>query len=681
LRPFYARHSLLAWCLAVGVATLHAPPASALPPLRQWTFERPSYGALDRNIADHFLVNQNGVWHLFYTNLSMPLDPAVYIGHAVSTDLINWTEHAPAIVASPGSPDWRSRGVWAPMVLAKPGGGWVMAYTGVSSTSAQRIGFLTSNDLETWTPFNDSLPFEPDSIRYAWTATAYSNARDPHLVLQNGVWHMLYCARRVDGAPAIGHAESADLVSWTHDDPLLVQGGGWSSPDMESPAVTFFGGKTYLYWTQFNNVVAQGDSLLDDWAAKPVTILPAGFSAPELTPIGNTLLYSRRRLSPCNTFQTYIWFDTLDTNTYPFQILPPHPLAGFTVLNGTAFLSQPSFGDGQADRGEIPADPAGLYWLSSREYLPEPSPSYTCGEEHGADQTGLVASDPFVLNGDSVAVEIQGANSPDSAYVLLYDECTQTTITRFTGSSETLTPMHTSVGNARGRTVSWRIADLLTRPGGWIVIDNLGERASAALADPPVTPTVAWVAPAGGENLQRAHTFRIRYNVSIGGGPVDSLVVYLTDPQSSVLLRQIKPSVGSTNILWTTPDTLLYTARLRMVAYAHSGAWGCATSNSFAIGASTGVDPSRLGGLLRVSYDASGARLEGRVAQLQEDGVLEVFDLRGRRVAVPWHGHDGQSFSLVIGRDLAGQRLAPGVYFARLHQADLVWQTKFVQFR
>ena len=661
-----------------GVALLSSPVHAVLP-LQQWSFERPSYGALTRNIADDYFVQHNGVWHLFYTNLLMPTEPVEYIGHAVTTDFINWTEHAPAIVAAPDAPEWRQQAVWAPMIVARPGGGWIMAFTGVSTTSTQRIGFLTSDDLETWTPLADSLPFEPDSTRYAWTATAYSNARDPHLVLLNGVWHMLYCARTVDGTPAIGHSESPDLLSWTHDDPLLTEGVGWGFPDMESPGTVAFGGKTYLYWSQFGNQVVEGDSLLSDWAHLPVAALANG-TAPELVPSGSGLLYSRRRISPCDRNQTFLWFDSLATSSFPFQVVPPDPLGGFTLLAGDAFVGQPSFGDGQADRGETPADPVGLYWLSSREYLPEPSGTYTCGEDHGPEQTGILASDPFVLNGDSLAVEIQGASSPDSAYVQLRDECTQTTILRFTGGSESLTPMSAPVGNARGRTVSIRIADLLTRPGGWIGVDNLGERASAGLGNPPSTPTVTWTAPAGGENLPRAKPFRIRYTVS-GGGTIDSLVVFLTDPESSVLLRQIKPSVGSTNINWVTPDTLLYAARLRMVAYAHSGAWGCGTSNSFAIGASTAVDPGDLGGLLRVSYDASGAHLEGRVAKLDEEGLLEIFDLRGRRVAVPWRGNEGQTFALSVVHDDHGRRLAPGVYFARLRQADLVWQAKFVQLR
>src|SRR5262249_39507364 len=154
-----------------------------------------------------------------------------------------------------------------------------------------------------------------DSIRYAWTATAYSNARDPHLVLQNGIWHLLYCARAVDGTPAIGHAESADLLSWTHDDPLLTSGLGWGYADVESPGVTFFGGKTYLYWSQFGNHVAQGDSLLSNWGAIQSYVLPSG-TAGELIPSGTSLLYSRRRVSSCDPNQTFLWFDSLATSSY-----------------------------------------------------------------------------------------------------------------------------------------------------------------------------------------------------------------------------------------------------------------------------------------------------------------------------------------------------------------------------
>src|SRR5262245_17197674 len=482
-----ARYPRLAWGLAVVffvLAALPARSAHAQVALKHWSFERPSYGGLTRNIADDYLVKKDGLWHLFYTNLYVPGEPVEYIGHAVSADLINWTEHTPPIIASPDASAWRGVEVWAPMIVDRPGGGWIMAYTGLCETGAQRMGFMTSNDFETWTPFNDSLPFEPDSIRYAWSATTYSSARDPHLVLQNGVWHLLYCARTADGVPAIGHAESPDLINWTHDDPLLTQGAGWQSPELESPGVTFFGGKTYLFWSYAGSRVAQGASLTSDWNNTISSFLESHATAPELVPSGNGLLFSRRRISPCNNFQTYLWFDSLNTQTYPFQIIPRNPLSGFTAVSGSAYSGQPAFGDGPSDRGEVPADPDGLYWLSSREDVSEPYPPFSCGQEKSYEQMGTLASDLFILNGDSLSVSVQGANSPDSAYVLLRDECTGTTIVRFTGGTETLVKKSAWVGNARGRTVSWRISDQLTRPGGWIGADDLAERASSGLGNP-----------------------------------------------------------------------------------------------------------------------------------------------------------------------------------------------------
>src|SRR5262245_23686915 len=147
------------------------------------------------------------------------------------------------------------------MIAERPGGGWIMAYTGVSETLSQRIGFLTSDDLETWTPLADSLPFEPDSSLYRWTATAWANARDPHLVLIQGIWHLLYCAWTPDAFAAMGHAESTDLIHWTHHGPLLRLGDFPAPPDLESPAVLFLQGKTYLYWSWKGCRIARGDSL------------------------------------------------------------------------------------------------------------------------------------------------------------------------------------------------------------------------------------------------------------------------------------------------------------------------------------------------------------------------------------------------------------------------------------
>lgn len=682
MRFVLPRQRPLTWWLAILLAGSLATPSFALPTLRQWTFERPSYGGLNRNIADDYLVKSGGVWHLFYTNLYMPLDPSVYIGHATSTDLVEWTEHTPVLTASPDQPWWRNQSVWAPMVADLPGGGWVMAYTGVCETGAQRLGFLTSSNLENWTPLADETPFEPDSVIYSWSGTTWANCRDPHLALVNNTWHLLYAARAVDGRPAVGWAESPDLVTWTHHDPLLAEAGtGWNWPDLESPGVAFFNGKTYLYYSWMGCRIEEGDSLAADWTAAPMTVIETFSSAPELQASGTGLLMSRRRLSTCNSYQTYLWFDSLKTNTWPFTIVPRPALPGFTVLDGDAFAGQPSFGDGQATRGETPASPAGLYWLSSREYWPEPAPMYQCAEDNGSSQQGAVRSDNFILNGDSVAVRVQGADSPDSAYVLLRDECSGQTLVRFSGGTPELTTKTGYVGNGRGRTVSWRITDMLTRPEGWIGTDNLEERASAGLGNPPTQPTVTWVAPVGGENLQKNKPFRIRWTTT-GGGTLDSLILYLVDPSGDGLKRQIPLPTGGTNLNWVTPDTLLYTARLRIVAYSQSGAWGCATSNMFAIGATVDAESFATTGSLWSRYDARGAWLEGHTSpDLEDEGVLELFDIRGRRVAEPWRGRPAATFRVPLAQGIDGTPLKPGVYFARLRQGSLVWQARAVILR
>ena len=682
MRLVLPRQKPLTWWLAIFLAGSLATPSFALPPLRRYTFERPSYGGLNRNIADDYLVKSGGLWHLFYTNLYMPAEPVVYIGHATSPDLTDWTEHAPVLVASPSEPWWRTQSVWAPMVTDRPGGGWVMAYTGVGDTGAQRLGFLTSDDLETWTPLPPDSAFEPDTTIYAWSATTWSSCRDPHLVRINNVWHLLYAARAADGRPSVGWAESPDLVTWTQHAPLLAQeGAGWSWPDLESPGITFFGGKTYLYYSWMGCRIEQGDSLASDWVNAPLSLIETFSSAPELQTSGSGLLMSRRRLSSCNTYQTYLWFDSLKTTTWPFTIVPRPALPGFTNLDGSAFTAQPSFGDGQATRGETPAAPAGLYWLSSREYWPEPAPQYECAEEMGAAQTGAMRSDAFVLNGDSVAVRVQGANSPDSAYVLLRDDCSGQTMARFSGGTPDLATKSAYVGFGRGRTVSWRITDGLTRPEGWIGTDNLEERASDGLANPPTSPTLTWVAPVGGESLQKNKAFRIRWTLN-GGGTVDSLILYLVDSTGDGLKRQMSIPVSNTNINWTTPDTLLYTARLRLVAYAHSGAWGCNTSNTFAIGATTDASAFAATGGLWARYDARGAWLEGQTSpDLEDEAVLELFDIRGRRVAEPWRGRPASSFRVAVTRAIDGTSLKPGVYFARLRQGPLLWQARAVLLR
>src|SRR5688572_7361840 len=154
LRPGFAaaaRTVALALGLAVaGLAGGTGPrDAAAAAVHTRIDFETPGYGAFGRRISDHFLLELGGTFHLFYTELPTPQTPTSRIGHASSTDLVHWSERPTVIVA--GSPSWMSTGTWAPHVIARPGGGWMMLFTGRNAAGAQSIGGLTSADLDTWT--------------------------------------------------------------------------------------------------------------------------------------------------------------------------------------------------------------------------------------------------------------------------------------------------------------------------------------------------------------------------------------------------------------------------------------------------------------------------------------------------------------------------------------------------
>lgn len=660
-----------------GNASLTAP-AAAEPALRRWTFEQCAFGGPTRSISDHYFLHHEGLWHLFYTHLATGVEPQVFIGHAVSADRRDWSERAPVVTADAEAPAWRRLAVWAPMLAEGPDGGWVMAITGVDEKQAQRIGLLHSDDLESWAPLAGATPFSPDTAIYAWTDTAYSTCRDPHLFFEDGVWHLLFTARTAAGLAAIGHATSPDLLGWTQHDPLLAGWAPWAYPDAESPGLMRFGGE-YVLWYTFSGVrMLRADSLAGPWPADSYFLLDIEASGAELVPSGDGLFLSRRRTDRCHPGQTLIWTDSLDTAGGSFRIVPWEQLPWFSADGGLAFLDQPSFGDGQEARGEPPAGPSGLFWLSSREYHPLPSYLNWCGREAGAAPVGRLRSEPFVLAGDSVAVRINGADSPDSAYVLLRDACTGEEIVRFTGGgAEVLTPQSASVGARRGRPMEWRIADLLERPGGWIGVDDLEERASPGLGPLPKAPEVTWLAPAGGENFLSGEPVALAWQTS--AGVPDSLVLYLTYDRGETLLRQAVIAGDSTTFTWTVPDSLHFDTRLRLVAYAGMGAASCATSQPFRMNAAVGVPPELpAGGALRAVYGAAGVWLEGEAGgPAGQPATLTLFDLRGRKVGTLWQGRAGEAFRVRVGQG-GGETLAPGVYFARLRAGPSVWRASLV---
>jgi beta-fructofuranosidase len=193
-------------------------------------------------VWDFWFADDGELFHLFFLKASRALlDPdrrhwRATIGHATSTDLRDWTEHADAVIPD-DSPAFDDLATWTGSVVRDADGTWRMFYTAVSRAEGgltQRISSVVSDDLFTWRREHGRQVLEPDPRWYEtidareWPDQAW---RDPWVFRAADGWHMLVTARAKHGAPddrgVIGHATSPDLVTWTVQPPLSEPGAGF----------------------------------------------------------------------------------------------------------------------------------------------------------------------------------------------------------------------------------------------------------------------------------------------------------------------------------------------------------------------------------------------------------------------------------------------------------------------
>jgi beta-fructofuranosidase len=212
---------------------------------------------------DFWLADDGVDYHAFYLKASRALgDPErrhwnVTIGHAVSPDLVSWTEVADAL--TPGPPKtFDDVATWTGSIVRADDGTWHMFYTGACSAEdglKQRIGLATSTDLHTWDKHPDAV-LESDPHWYEtlpeaqWHDEAW---RDPWVFRDpagNG-WHMLLTARAntgpADQRGVIGHAISDDLLHWQALPPLSQPGAGFGH--LEVPQVETVDGRPVLLFS------------------------------------------------------------------------------------------------------------------------------------------------------------------------------------------------------------------------------------------------------------------------------------------------------------------------------------------------------------------------------------------------------------------------------------------------
>ena len=194
----------------------------------------------DHWIWDSWYVDDGERFHMFFLRASRALlDPdrrhlRASVGHAVSTDLREWTLLPDALVTA-DIPAWDDNATWTGSVVRGADAQWHLFYTGVSRGEGgriQRVGHAVSTDLTRWERVGDGLVCGADHRWYEedtpgfWHDEAW---RDPWVFHNeaDGLWHMTVTARLREGEAlhraTVGHVTSPDLQTWTVQPPLTGQ--------------------------------------------------------------------------------------------------------------------------------------------------------------------------------------------------------------------------------------------------------------------------------------------------------------------------------------------------------------------------------------------------------------------------------------------------------------------------
>jgi beta-fructofuranosidase len=215
-------------------------------------------------IWDSWLVDDGERYHLFFLRAQRALlDPGLRhtratIGHAVSTDLHEWTYLGETLRPDPDG--WDDLALWTGSVVRGDDGVWRMFYTAICNRGHvlkdQRIGVVESDNLHTWRRVTDHPVVVADPRWYKTLdedATASETWRDPFVFRDpaGDGWRMLVCARAVGAASnddgVLAEARSADLIEWEVGPPVCEPGAGFGQ--LEVAQVRMIDGRPRLVFT------------------------------------------------------------------------------------------------------------------------------------------------------------------------------------------------------------------------------------------------------------------------------------------------------------------------------------------------------------------------------------------------------------------------------------------------
>jgi beta-fructofuranosidase len=183
------------------------------------------------------LIAWNGRYHVFYQyNPAGPFHNAIHWGHAVSDDLVTWTDEPVALSPSPDGPD--RDGCWTGCAVDDDGTPTVLYTGGDGRTQLPCLATADDPDLRRWTKHEDNPVIEasPDDVDVLETEHWRAEFRDHSVWRRGGTWYQLVGTGIEDRGGATLLYSSPDLRDWRYEGPLLVEDGApgtvWECPEL-----------------------------------------------------------------------------------------------------------------------------------------------------------------------------------------------------------------------------------------------------------------------------------------------------------------------------------------------------------------------------------------------------------------------------------------------------------------
>ena len=326
-------------------------------------------------------IQWEGEYHLFYQhNPNGPLWGDIHWGHAVSKDLIHWTDWPMALAPTPGGPD--ETGVFSGCAVNNNGQP-MLIYTGTRGArhEIQTQCIATSDDgLVTWkkydgNPVISEVPAESGQSR---------DFRDPFVWKEGAYWYMVLGSRINEAGGAVFLYRSTNLTAWEYLNPLLTG-------DIKESAVIW----------ECPNFFKLGD--------KWVLIISAHFG----TATGSVLYYvgdyANQRFTPAS--QGVLDFDSLYA---PLSFLDD---SGQRVMYGWLRETRPAPEQSQAGWSGVQAIPRVLGLDSQNRLTMKPVEALKSirGQAHHVGTTSLNGEQVLAVRGQALDIEARFAPAADGA--------------------------------------------------------------------------------------------------------------------------------------------------------------------------------------------------------------------------------------------------------------------------